>query len=246
MQPNRQQSTFMDRAASRLGADVDAGLRAYMLRVYNYMAMGVALTGVMVLLMAANPGVMVTLAVGPMKWVLFIAVLGMGFFSGKILTMRSMAVAQGYYWAYAALWGIMISPMVAFFLQTTEGTMDVARAFFISAGMFAGASLYGYTTKRDLSAFGRFFMMAIIGLLLAMLVNMFIGSSGFSFITSILAVLLFAGITAWETQDIRNMYYQAGSEGTVARMAVFGALRLYGNFVVMFIHILNILGMMRR
>ena len=227
-------------------SDVEAGLRAYMLRVYNYMALGVALTGAVVLFMAASPSLMTTLAEGPMKWVLFIAVLGMGWFSGRILTMRSIAMAQGFFWVYAALWGVMISPMVAWFLQSSAGIMDVARAFFITAGMFAGSSLYGYVTKRDLSAFGRFFMMASIGLMLAMLVNVFfVQSTGFSFLTSIVAVLLFAGITAWETQQIKGYYDQASPEGAVARMAIFGALQLYGSFVVMFIHVLNLLGMMR-
>ena len=244
MEFERRQSTVMDQ--SRAGADVDAGLRSYMLKVYNYMALGVAFTGVVVLLMAANPALMVQLAVGPMKWVLFAGVLGMGWFSGRILTMRSTGMAHAFYWIYAGLWGVMISPMVAYFLQSTAGTMDVARAFFITAGMFAGTSFYGYTTKRDLSAFGRFFVMATIGLLIAMLVNVFfVQSTGFSFLTSGLVVLLFAGVTAWQTQEIKSMYFAATSAGQVGRMAIFGALQLYGNFVVMFIHILNLLGIMR-
>ena len=238
-------TTVMDHASNR--ADIDEGQRSYMLRVYNYMALGVAFTGVIVLAMAANPSLMVTLAVGPMKWVLFAGLLGMGFFSGKILTMQSTTAAHAFFWVYAALWGVMISPMVAYFLQTTEGTMDVARAFFITSGMFAGASIFGYTTKKDLSAFGRFIVMAVIGLIIAGLVNaFFVQSSGFSLLVSGGMVLLFAGMTAWETQQIKSMYYQAaGNSQLVGRMAIFGALRLYGNFVVMFIHILSILGIMR-
>lgn len=244
METNRRQSTVMDHVGAR--AEIDAGLRSYMLRVYNYMALGVAFTGVIVLLMAANPNLMVTLAVGPIKWVLFIGVLGMGWFSSKILTMQSTAAAHAFYWVYAGLWGVMISPMVAYFLQSTSGTMDVARAFFITAGMFAGTSIFGYTTKKDLSAFGRFFVMASIGLLIAMLINaFFVESTTFSLLTSFGAVLLFAGITAWETQEIKNMYYSAGSANVVTRMAIFGAFILYGSFVVMFIHILNIIGIMR-
>ncbi len=228
-------------------ADIDAGQRSYMLRVYNYMSLGVAFTGVIVLLMAANPNLMISLATGMAKWVLFAAVLGMGFMSSKIMTMKSTLAAQLFFWVYAALWGVMISPMVAYFLQTTSGTMDVARAFFITSGMFAGSSIFGYVTKKDLSAFGRFFVMASIGLLIAMLVNVFfIKSTGFSMLTSAVAVLLFAGMTAWETQNIKNMYYQAaGNAHVIGRMAIFGAFQLYGSFVVMFIHILNIIGIMR-
>ncbi|WP_259781159.1 Bax inhibitor-1/YccA family protein [Aestuariispira ectoiniformans] len=243
METNRRQSTVMDHVGAR--ADIDAGLRSYMLRVYNYMALGVAFTGAVVLFMSANPNLMVTLAVGPVKWVLFFAVLGMGWFSNRIMTMQSTAAAHAFYWVYAGLWGVMISPMVAYFLQTTAGTMDVARAFFITAGMFAGTSIFGYTTKKDLSGLGRFFVMASIGLLIAMVINIFVASTAFSLVTSFGAVLLFAGITAWETQAIKNMYYSAGSSNVVTRMAIFGAFTLYGSFVVMFIHILNILGIMR-
>lgn len=237
-------ATVMDQTRGR--ADIDAGLRAYMLRVYNYMALGVAFTGVVVLFMASNPNLMMTLAVGPMKWVLFIGVLGMGFMSGKIMTMRSTAAAHAFFWVYAGLWGVMISPMVAYFLQTTAGTMDVARAFFITSGMFAGASMYGYVTKKDLSGIGRFMVMAIIGLFIAGMVNIFfIQSGGFAMLVSFGMVLLFAGMTAWETQKIKSMFYQAQSDNAVVRMAIFGAFILYGSFVVMFIHILSLLGMMR-
>ncbi len=240
----RARATTIDQVGSR--ADFDEGLRKYMLGTYNYMALGVAFTGVMVLAMANMPNLMVTLAVGPMKWVLFIALIGMGWFSPKIITMRSGVAAQGFYWIYCALWGIMISPMVAFFLQTTEGTMDVARAFFITAGMFAGASLFGYTTKKNLSAIGRFAVMAVIGVIIAGLVNaFFVQSSGFALLLSFGTVLLFAAITAWETQDIKNMYSEHYGQDQVARLAIFGALRLYGSFIVMFIHILSILGVMR-
>jgi FtsH-binding integral membrane protein len=237
---------FATRAGTVDQAEIDAGLRSYMLRVYNYMALGVAFTGAIVLFMAMNPNLMVTLAVGPMKWVLFAAVIGMGFFSPKIISMKSTGAAHAFYWVYCALWGVMISPMVAFFLQSTGGTMDVARAFFITAGMFAGSSLFGYVTKRDLSGMGRFLMMATIGLLIAMLVNLFfVESTGFSLMLSIGVVLVFAAITAYDTQNIKNMYMENMGDEAVTRFALFGALQLYGTFVVMFIHILNILAILR-
>lgn len=238
-----------NRYATRAGAvdreEIDAGLRSYMLRVYNYMALGVAFTGLVVLFMASNPAIMVQIAVGPMKWVLFAAVLGMGFFSSKIVTMKSTFAAHAFYWVYCALWGLMISPMVAFFLQTTEGTMDVARAFFITSGMFAGASLFGYTTKKDLSGVGRFLVMAAIGLLIAMIVNIFVASSMFSMLLSAGVVLVFAGLTAYETQQIKNWYMDTLGDTQVGRLALFGALILYGSFVTMFIHILNLLAILR-
>ncbi len=233
------------RTVDRAGADIDAGLRSYMLRVYNYMALGVAFTGVIVLFLANSPQLLTTLAVGPMKWVLFAGVLGMGWFSPKILTMRSTVAAQGYFWLYCALWGVMIAPFVLFMLQTPHGVADVSRAFFITAGMFAGASFFGYTTKKDLSGFATFFMMAAIGLIIAMLVNAFlVESTMLSFGISALVVLVFAGITAYETQMVKTMYYEAPAD-MVTKMAVFGALGLYGSFVVMFIHILNLIGIMR-
>jgi FtsH-binding integral membrane protein len=240
------QYSVQGRTVERAGAaDIDAGLRAYMLRVYNYMALGVAFTGVVIVALSMNPQLMYTLALGPMKWVLFFGIIGMGWFSPRILTMRSAGAAHAYYWIYCALWGVWISPMVFYFMQTDQGVMDIARAFFITSGMFAGASLYGYVTKRDLSPLGRFFMLATIGLLIAILVNYFLlQSTMFSLITSGLVVLVFAGITAWETQMVKKMYYEAPAE-VLTKMAVFGALGLYGSFVVMFIHILNILGIMR-
>jgi len=244
LNPNRNYAATA--AGARTGAEVDEGLRSYMLRVYNYMALGVAGTGLITLFMASQPDIMYTLAVGPIKWVLLIAVLGMGFFSSKIITMKSVVAAQAFYWVYCALWGVMISPMIYVFLQTPGGVMDIARAFFITSGMFAGVSILGYTTKRDLAPMAKFLFMAAIGLFIAMLVNFFfVESTGFSLLISVAVVLVFAGLTAWETQIIKNMYMEHLGQDAVSKMAIFGALQLYGSFVVMFIHILNIIGIMR-
>jgi len=232
-------------AVDRAGADIDAGLRSYMLRVYNYMALGIAFTGVVVLFMANSPQLLYTLAAGPLMWVLFAAVIGMGWFSHKILSMQSTVASQAYYWIYCAAWGLMISPFVFSTLQTQHGVADVSRAFLITAGMFAGASFFGYTTKKDLSPFARFFVMAIIGLIIAMLVNAFlVQSSLFSFGISALVVLVVAGLTAYQTQMVKTMYYEAPAN-MVGRYAIFGALGLYGSFVSMFIHILSMIGIMR-
>lgn len=228
-----------------MDASQDAGLRSYMLGVYNYMALGVAFTGIITLFLAANPQLMVTIAVGPAKWVVFAALLGMGFFAPRLIFSGGKAMAHGAYWLYAALWGVLISPMVAFFLQSAEGQQDIARAFFITAATFGAMSLYGYTTKKDLSGVGRFLMMAAVGLLVVLLIGVFVGfSSTFSLLFSCGVVLVFAGITAYETQMIKSMYYQMGSKEEQNRAAIFGAFALYGSFITLFIHILNILGIM--
>ena len=239
METNHRQSTVMDRSGAR--ADIDAGLRSYMLKVYNYMALGIAFTGLIILFLSNNHAMLET--VFNMRWVFFIGILAMGWFSPKIITMQSSVASQAYYWIYAAMWGLGISPMVVAYLQADP--MLVGRAFFIAAGMFAGMSLFGYTTKKDLSGMGRFLMMASIGLLVAIVVNaFFLQDIGFSLLISCAVVLLIAAATAYETQMIRDMYYMAGSEQTVGRYAIFGALMLYGSFITLFIHLLNILGIM--
>ncbi|MEQ8442476.1 MAG: Bax inhibitor-1/YccA family protein [Alphaproteobacteria bacterium] len=238
LNPNRYAAT----AGTVSQEEIDSGLRSYMLRVYNYMALGVALTGGLVFAMAND--ITLLQAAFDAKWIIFIALIGMGFFSHKIITMRSTVAAHVFYWAYCALWGVLIAPMVAGFLQQDPAL--VARAFFITTGMFAGISLFGYTTKKNLSAFATFFMMASIGLLIAILVNVFfLQSTMFSLVTSGAVVLLFAGITAWETQMIKNMYMENLGDSQITKYALFGALMLYGSFVTMFIHILNILAILR-
>ncbi|NNF79992.1 MAG: Bax inhibitor-1/YccA family protein [Rhizobiales bacterium] len=229
---------------ARAGTEViDAGLRSYMMSVYNLMALGVAVTAIITLFMANNPALMATVALGPMKWVLFAGVLGMGFFAPKLIFSGNKAMAHLAFWAYASMWGLLISPMVAFYLAKDPGI--VVQALGITSVTFGATSLYGYVTKRDLSAFRTFFVMASIGLLLAIVVNIFLQSTLFSLITSIGVVLVFAGITAWETQAIKEMYHAGDDEATARSKGIFGAFMLYGSFITMFIHILNILGIMR-
>ena len=138
-------------------SQIDVGLRQYMLRVYNYMALGVAGTGIIAMLVAMNQPLMMTIAQGPMKWVLFAGILGLGFFAPKLMMTKSIVVAQACFWAYAAMWGALIAPM--FYAYTQD---SIARAFFVTAAAFAGMSLFGYTTKRDLSAIGRFLVLSLI------------------------------------------------------------------------------------
>lgn len=186
---------------------------------------------------------MIAIAGGPMRWVLFAGVLGLGWFSPKLIFSGNPVLAHGAYWLYAALWGAMISPMVASFLYSDRSEL-IFQALTYTVVVFAGMSLLGYTTKKNLSAFGTFFTMAFIGVIAVSFLNIFVFQSGlFSAIISFGVILLISGITAYETQQIKNMYYQGGP---ITEKAIFGAFMLYGSFITLFIHILSLLGFMSR
>ena len=228
--------------AQTSAAEIDVGLRNYMLRVYNYMSLGVAFTGAIALFVASD--VALVQGIASMFWLFFIGILGLGFIGPRIMMTKSVGAAQATFWVYAAMWGAVIGPTIWAYGQIDP--MLVPRAFFITAGAFGAMSLFGYTTKRNLGPMGAFLCMATFGILIAMLVNFFfIESSMFSLILSVIVVLVFSGLTAYETQQIKNMYYEADPGDVATRKAIFGAFMLYGSFVVLFIHILNILGMMR-
>jgi FtsH-binding integral membrane protein len=241
-------------AAARrgVGADravaIDQGLRAYMIRVYNYMAMGVALTGVVAWL-TFNAAVTETagrLALtpfgqaiysGPATIVLFLATLGLVFLISWRINSLQPSTAFALFMVYAALFGLMLSSI---FLAYT-GT-SITRVFFISAASFGALSLYGYTTQRDLSPIGSFLIMGVIGLIIAMVVNMFLKSSGLEFVISAAGVLIFAGLTAWDTQKIKEMFDPMEDGTIVGRKAVMGALTLYLDFINLFMFLLRLLG----
>ena len=235
----------------RTAGAVDQGLRAFMLGTYNYMALGVAGTAVVTMLLIANPSLMAAIALGPMKWVLFAAILGLGIFAPKLFYSGSSALAHGAYWLYCALWGAMMAPMVGHFMSNGSAGL-VGQAFFIAAATFAATSLIGYTTKKDMTGWGGFLSMASIGLIIAMLVSFFFitdpgTSKTVSFLISSVVVVLFSVITAWETQTIKSMYIDGvsqGGEAQLKRSSIFGAFMLYGSFVTLFVHILNLLGIM--
>ncbi len=236
------ESRYQPQTRTETRAEIDQGLRSYMMGVYNYMALGVAATAIITLAVASNPAAMQ--AVYSLKWIFFIAIIGMGFLAPRLIFSSNPAVAHGAFWGYVALWGLAIAPMVGTYLAVAPGM--VTQAFLISAVTFGATSLAGYVTKRDLSGFGTFFMMASIGILIAMLVNVFfVQSSMMSLITSVVVVLLFAGITAYETQQIKEMYVEGDAPGVARGKSIFGAFMLYGSFITLFIHILNILGIMR-
>ncbi|MDH3472120.1 MAG: Bax inhibitor-1/YccA family protein [Rhodospirillales bacterium] len=228
--------------AQARAAEIDVGLREYMLRVYNYMALGVAFTGAIAMVVATNAALVQTVA--SIFWVLFIAILGLGWVAPRIMMSKSIMAAQACFWVYAALWGAVIGPTLWVYGQIDP--ILVPKAFFITAGAFAGMSLFGYTTKKNLAPIGAFLAMATFGILIALLVNVFfVQSVGFDLVLSIIVVLVFSGLTAYETQMIKNMYYEADGQEVATRKAIFGAFLLYGSFVTLFVWILHLLGVMR-
>ena len=231
-------------------AAIDAGLRAYMIRIYNYMAAGVALTGVVSYLTfnaaaVTNAAGQITgltpfgqaIFGGPLMIVLFLGTLGMVFFLSFRINKLQVGTALTLFMVYAGLLGLMLSSV----FMTYTGA-SITRTFFISAASFGALSLYGYTTQRDLSPIGSFLVMGLFGLILAMVVNIFLKSTGLDFAISAIGVLIFAGLTAWDTQKIKEMY-SANDDGTVTgRKAVMGALTLYLDFINLFLFLLRFMG----
>ncbi len=244
-------------AGARPGVDViDTGLRAYMLRVYNYMAAGLGITGVVayafyLMAVTTDPGsavaqlpggVMLTefgrlIFVSPLKWVLLLAPLGVVFFLSARLPRMSIQGAQFTFWLYAALVG---ASLASIFLVYAHGS--IAQVFFITAATFGGLSLYGYTTRSDLSGWGSFLIMGVIGIVIAMIVNLFLASSALQFAISVVGVLVFAGLTAYDTQQIKETYYEGDSQLVAGQKAIMGALRLYLDFLNLFLMLLSLFG----
>jgi uncharacterized protein len=230
---------------------MDMGLRAHMLRVYNYMVGALALTGVVAYVVANSPALLgllyqqtvtasggVTLAPTILGWVVMLAPIGLVFFLSFRVMHMSQAAAQGTFWLYAALTGASLSSILIAYTGAS-----VAMTFFITAATFGTMSLYGYTTKRDLTGFGSFLFMGLIGVLLASLANMFFQSPMMEFVISIIGVLVFVGLTAWDTQKIKNTYYEVGGNVAVAgKAAIMGALSLYLDFLNIFLFMLRFLG----
>ena len=236
---------FADRAAA-----VDAGLRAYMLRVYNYMAAAVALTGV-VAYATFNAAVVTdasgkitaltpfgqTIFSGPLSIVLLLGTLGLVFFISFRINRLQYTTAMTLFMVYAALLGVTLSSI---FLAYTGAS--ITRVFFISAASFGALSLYGYSTQRDLSAMGSFMIMGLFGIIIASLVNIFLKSSGLDWAISIIGIGVFAGLTAWDTQRINEMYDSMDDDGTMGRKAIMGALSLYLDFINLFLMLLRVVG----
>ena len=226
-------------------AQIDVGLRRYLLNVYNYMASGLALTGIVAWVVANSPSIQAVFfqqtarGFGPtgLGWIAIIAplflVMGISF---GIARMRA-STAMTLFWVYAALMGISLSSLLMVYTGAS-----VARTFFVTAAAFGGLSLWGYTTRRDLTGFGSFLFMGLIGIILASVVNMIWPSPGLTFVVSIVGVLIFAGLTAYDTQKIKELYWEADGEEVTARKAVLGALTLYLDFINLFILLLRFMG----
>ncbi len=241
------------RAGYRPEVAIDAGLRAYMIRVYNYMTAGVALTGLVAwvayqaaggdsIAIAGNSITGLTdfgraIFSSPLMWVLVLAPLGLVMVMSFGINRLSPATALTLFFVYAGLLGLSLATI---FLAYTGAS--IARVFFISAATFGAMSLYGYTTQRDLTGFGSFLFMGLIGIVIASLVNIFLHSSGLNWVISVVGVLIFTGLTAYDTQNIKEMYSPM-DDGTIAgRKAVMGALRLYLDFINLFLMLLRVFG----
>ncbi|HUN76614.1 MAG TPA: Bax inhibitor-1/YccA family protein [Steroidobacteraceae bacterium] len=221
-------------------AGFDGGLRAYFIRVYNYMAGGLALTGATAYV-GAQSGLYASLVGTPWYWVLMLAPLGLVLLLGFRIQRMSLAAAQLAFWAYAGLVGLSLSGI--FFVYTGE---SIARVFFVTAATFAAASVYAYTTQRDLSRFGSFLFMGLIGIVIAALVNVFLRSTALQMTVSVMGVIVFVGLAAYDTQRLRAIYVE-GEDGTIAaKKSILGALALYLDFLNLFLSLLQLLGDRRR
>jgi hypothetical protein len=221
---------------------VDQGLRRHMLSIYNYMSSGVLLTGIVALLFSRgglnSPAAALFVNGGILAWIVMLSPLAIVFAMSFGVNRFSKASLQMMFWAFATLMGLSLSTI---FLVYTGGS--IAATFFATAGAFAGLSLYGYTTQRDLSAFGTFLVMGVVGLIVASLLNMWLQSVGLMWAISFLGVLIFAGLTAWDTQRLKQQYYHVGGHAEIAGKAVvLGALSLYLDFINMFLFLLRFMG----
>lgn len=227
-------------AAQADAAQIDVGLRQYMLSVYNYMASALALTGIVAWVIASVPALTAVAVHSPLKWVFMLAPIGLVFFLGARIDSMRASTASTLFWVYA---GLMGASLASVFLVFTGAS--VARVFFITAAAFAGLSLYGYTTKKDLSGFGSFLIMGVWGLLIAGIVNIFLASPMLHFVMSAAGVLIFAGLTAYDTQNIKQMYWEGDHSEVAQKKAVFGALQLYMDFINLFMFLLQFMGVRR-
>jgi len=251
MEFNKQ--NFQTRATSADTHVIDEGLRAYMLKVYNYMSSGILITGFISLILfkfsvitSADGSITGLTSLGnalynsALMWVVMLAPLGIVFYMSFGIRKMSAAKAQGTFWVFAALMGASLSSI---FLIYTGAS--ITRVFFITSGTFAAMSIYGYTTKKDLTKLGSFLMMGLFGIIIASIVNMFMKSTMMYYVISILGVLIFVGLTAYDTQKIKNMYLASDSGEIMGKKAVMGALTLYLDFINLFIMLLRLFGQRR-
>jgi len=246
---NQQGGVIVGRDRTAVG--VDEGLRQYMLKVYNWMGLGLALTGAVAFAVVSfeplqniffqyMPGTRGAVSLTILGWVALFAPIALVLFFSFRLHAMSASTAQAVFWFYAGLMGLSLAPIAA--VYTGE---SLAKVFFISAATFGAMSLWGYTTKRDLTGMGNFLIMGVFGLLIAMIVNIFLKSSALGFAISILGVLIFVGLTAYDTQKIKEMYNASDDGETMTKKGILGALNLYLDFINIFVFLLQLIGVRR-
>lgn len=256
--PDRNAQMRYGSVAPDRAADIDQGLRSYMLKVYNYMAIGLVVTGLAAIgafsaAVTTDPSNAVAQAgntlltsfgaaifTSPLRWVIMFAPLIAVLFLSFRIHRMSVGAAQALFWGYSALVGLSLSSI--FLVYTGQ---SIAQVFFVTAASFGALSLYGYTTRRDLSAFGSFLIMGLFGIVIASIVNIFLQSSALGFAVSVIGVLVFAGLTAYDTQRIKEMYFEGDDYATTGRKAIMGALQLYLDFINMFVMLLQLFGQQR-
>lgn len=235
-----QYETVQSASVGTSQAGLDAGLREYMSRVYGLMAIGMAVTGAVAWGVGTNEALLQAIFATPLKWVVMFAPLAVVMVFGATLHRMSVTTAQAVFYGFSALMGLSISYIFAVYTG-----MSIATTFATTSAAFAGLSLYGYVTKRDLSGFGTFLMMGVWGLVIASIINIFLQSSAVQFAVSLLGVLIFAGLTAFDTQKIKNTYLQmaqSGDQDSLGKSAIMGALTLYLDFLNLFMFLLQFMG----
>jgi hypothetical protein len=239
----RTSAPYATQAGAR-GAAYDAGLRSYMLSVYNYMASGVLLTGIVAMAFSwggfESPAAQVFTQGGPLAWIIMLSPLAIVFAMSFGQNRMSTGTLQLLYWGFAVLMGLSLSTVFLVYTGTS-----IAQAFFATAAGFAGLSLWGYTTKKDLSGFGTFLTMGLVGLIVAMLLNLWFQSDTMSLVISALGVLIFAGLTAYDTQKIKSVYEHVAGTEMQGKVVIMGALSLYLDFINMFLFLLRLFGSSR-
>lgn len=218
-------------------ADIDLGLRAYMQRVFGLMGAGLAVTGLVAYLVAGSPAMLGLIYGTPLKWVVIFAPVALAFFFGMRIHAMSAGAAQALFWVFSGVMGLSLA--YVFIVFTGE---SITRTFFIAAATFAATALYGYTTKRDLTGMGSFLLMGLIGLIIASVVNIFMASGALQWTISVLGVLIFTGLTAYDAQKIKEMYWEGDSAEIGTKKAVMGALNLYMDFINLFLFMLQFFG----
>jgi FtsH-binding integral membrane protein len=229
----RTQQTY---AGHLTDTQIDQGLRSYMLKVYNYMSLGLVLTGIVAYLVA-HTGLFQAIYGSGLGFVVMLAPLGIVFFMGFKIEKMQARTAQMLFWAFSALMGVSLSYIFIVYTSTS-----IMRVFFITAAMFGAMSLYGYTTKRSLARWGSFLFMGLIGIVIAMIVNIFLQSSMMHYVISVIGVIVFTGLTAYDTQRIKAVYAESDGQSVMTKKAVMGALSLYLNFINLFIMLLHLFG----